>query len=154
VRQTFLLDENILYHAIRRVDKHNIPDSTAAELIDAIGEICHVIFVHPTLIDRYQTALKKLRQHPPRSEEAKDFLKQLLYNNLKRTLEYSELPDLPPGVQVPRKDEHIVRAALISRPTIVAEDSDLLEAINNQPELGLQAMDARMALEFAKSEQP
>lgn len=154
MRQTFLLDENILYHAIRRVDKHDKPDSTAAELTDAIGRVCHVIFVHPWLIERYQTALKKLREHPPRSLAAQNFLTQFLHNNLKRVCGYGELPPLPVGVEVPREDENIVRVALISHPVVVAEDTELREAIRNHPALGLRAMDTREALEFARSERP
>jgi len=154
VRQTFLLDENILYHAIGGVDKHDNPDSTAAELVVVIAEMCHVIFVHPKLIERYQIALKKLRQHPPRSEEAKFFINQLLYNSAKRTCEYGELPPLPAGVQVPSEDSDIVRAAMISNSAFVTSDSGLLNAIKNQPSLGVKAMDAREALEFAKSELP
>ena len=154
MRQTFLLDENILYLAIRRVDKHNNPDSTAAELIEAIGRICNVIFVHPWLIGRYQTALKKLREDPPRSSAAQNFIAQFLYNNLKRTCEYGELPPLPAGVEVPSEDENIVRVALISHTIVVAEDSELRDAISNHPALGLRAMSAREALEYAESEHP
>lgn len=154
MRQTFLIDENILYHAIRGVDKHDKPDSTAADLIEAIGRICHVIVVHPILIQRYQTALKKLREHPPRSEEVKYFLKQLLYNNLKRTCEYEELAPLPAGVQLPSEDRDIVQAALISHPVVVTADSELEDAIKSHPALGLRAMDTHKALEFAKSERP
>ena len=154
MRQTFLLDENIVYHAIRRADKHDNPDPTAADLIDAIGRICHLIFVNPMLIERYHKALKKLRENPPRSLAAMNFIKQFLFNNLKRILDYSEVPDLPVGIGVPTEDESIVRAAMITRPTIVSADSGLLEAVNGQPALGLRAMDAAAALNFAKSELP
>jgi hypothetical protein len=154
VRLTFLLDENILYHAIRGVNEQNNPDTTAADLLDGIGTICHVIFVHPWLIERYQRALKKLRQDPPLSDEANNFLRQLLYNNLKRTCEYGAQPDLPADINVPAEDVDLVRAALITHPIIVSADAELREAIQSQPALGLRVLDARGALDLARAEVP
>jgi len=155
VRLIFLLDENILYHAIRGVDKHDQPDLTAQELVEAIAKICHGISVHPCLSERYQTTFKKLREHPPRSSAAVRFLRELLHNSSKRGYEMGDLPLLPQGVQLPREDEEIVRAALISKPVIVTADEELEEAINSQQEkLGLQALDAVRALELAESENP
>ena len=155
MRQIFLLDENILYHAIRRVDKNDRPDSTAAELLVAIGRICHRVAIHdPEILERYHSAPKKSGEHPPRSPVALYFLKQLAYNPSKRVMEHGEMPVSPPDFEKPRKDEHIVRAALISRPVVVTADSDLEQAIREHPHWGLKAMDARVALEFAKSELP
>ena len=157
MRQTFLLDENIIYHAIRGVDRHDQPDTTAAELLKAIRVICHLIFVHPTLIEKYQKALKKMREDPPRHQEANDFLKQFLYNDLKRVLNYGELPPLPDAAReppaVPREDEEIVQAALISNPIVVTDEPGLEDSVNAHHDiLGLTAMDAGEALVFAESE--
>jgi hypothetical protein len=155
VRLTFLLDENIVYHAIRGVDKHDQPDPTAQELITAIAKICHGISVHSCMNDRYQTVFKKLREHPARSSAAVRFLRELLHNSSKRAYEVAHLPILPQGVQLPREDEEIVRAALISRPVIVTADEELEDAVNNHYErLGLQALDAVKALALAESEKP
>jgi hypothetical protein len=149
------LDENIVHHAIKRVDRHDRPDSTAAELLEAIGRICHLVVIHvPEMLGRYHTALMRAREDPPRSPEALYFLKQLAYNSSKRVLEYGELPAAPADFMEPSEDEHIVRAALISHPVIVTADSDLEVAIEEHPHWGLKAMDAHEALEFAKSESP
>ena len=155
MRLTFLLDENIIYHAIRGVDKHDNPDLTAQELVEAIARICHGILVHSCVNERYQTVFKKLREHPARSSAAIKFLAELLHNSSKRGYEFGDLPSLPSGVQLPREDEEIVRAALISKPVVVTNDTDLKDAINNHYEkLGLKARDARGALELAESEKP
>ena len=68
----------------------------------------------------------------------------------KRTLDYSDLPELPAGIKIPRKDEPIVRAALISLPIVVTADRPLREAIRAQPVLGLTALSTKKALEFVK----
>ena len=155
MRLTFLLDENIIYHAIRGVDKHDQPDPTAQELVTAIARICHLIALHPYLIERYTIALEKLGEHPPRSDRALNLLKGLIHNSSKLACEYDELPCLPKGVQLPREDEDVVRTALISKPVVVTNDSGLRDAINNHHEkLGLKALDARGALELAESEKP
>jgi hypothetical protein len=153
VRLTFLLDENILYHAIQGVDRHDQPDPTAAELLKAIAVICHGIFVHKYLLERYGNAFKKLREHPPRSDAALEFIKQLLHNSAKAIWEYSHLPDLPENLTLPDEDRDIVRVALISRPILITNDSKLRETVNAHYQiLGLKALDAREALELAKSE--
>jgi rRNA-processing protein FCF1 len=153
VRQTFLLDENILYHAIQGVDRHDQPDQTAAELLKAIATICHAIFIHKYLVERYNSALKRLRERPPRSDVALDFVKQLLHNSAKAIWEYGHLPDLPENLTLPDEDRDIVRAALISKAILVTNDSKLRETVNAHYQiLGLKALDAGEALELAKSE--
>ncbi len=158
MRQTFLLDENIIYHAIRGVDEHNQPDTTTAELLVAIAKICHGIFVHQHLLDAYNKALKSLRDYPPRSPIALFFVKQLLYNSSKRgAVRQGELPPLPLAARkppaVPREDEWVVQAALISSPILVTNEAGLRDSVNGHRDaLGLRAMDAREALNFAESE--
>jgi hypothetical protein len=158
VRQTFLLDENIIYHAIRGVDKHDQPDTSAVELLVAIAKICHGIFVHQHLLDAYNKALKKLRDYPPRSQAAQFFVRELLHNSLKRGfVRRDKLPPLPEAAReppaVPREDEWIVQTALISKPILVAHDSRLRVSVKaHRAVLGLTAMDAGEALELAKSE--
>lgn len=155
MRLTFLLDENILYHAVRGVDKHDRPDPSAAELLRAIATICHGIFVHQCLLDKYGNALRKLKENPPRSLDAQNFIKQLLYNSAKATRHYADLPALPEGLTAPREDLDIIRAALVSRSILVTNDSGLREAVNGHHDLlSLNALDAREALELAKSERP
>jgi hypothetical protein len=155
VRLTFLLDENILYHAVRGVDKHDRPDPTAAELLRAIAAICHGIFVHKCLLEKYSNALQKLRENPPRSLEAQNFIKQLLHNSAKAIWHYADLPALPEGVTAPQEDLDIIRAALLSRPILVTNDSGLRRAVKrHQDLLSLNALDAREALKLAQSERP
>jgi hypothetical protein len=153
VRRTFLLDENIIYHGINGVDEHDQPDPTAANLLASITRICHKIFMHQRLLERYIQALRKLREYPPRHQQAQDFVKQLLYNSAKAGWEHGELPDLPEGVDIPAEDRDIVRAALISRPVLVTNDHDLRDAIKqNYHLLGVTVLNAREALKFANSE--
>jgi rRNA-processing protein FCF1 len=150
VRYQFLLDENILYHAARGVDEHDRPDKTAADLIRSIARICHGLTIHQLLLEKYWRILQKLRQQLPSASQALFFITVFMKNLAKRTLEYDELPELPAGVRIPRKDEPIVRAALISFPIIVTADEELRDAIRNQPVLGLTALNAKEALDFVR----
>ncbi len=155
MRQTFLLDENIIYHAINGVDEDDQTDPTAADLLAAIAKICHGIFVHQSLIDRYNKALHKLSQYPPHSLAALNFVKQLLFRADKQNWAYGKLPALPETVGIPTEDRDIIRAALVSKPVFVTNDQDLRNVINHHHHvLGLRALDAQEALEFAKSERP
>ena len=145
-----MLDENILYHAARLVDQHDKPDDTAAELVRSIARICHRLTIHSVLLDKYWDILQKLLRDRSSAGQAIFFINVFMKNVDKRTLDYSDLPELPAGVRIPRKDEPIVRAALISLPIVVTADRPLREAIKVQPVLGLTALSTQKALEFVK----
>lgn len=153
MRQPFLLDENILFHAIRGVDRHNNPDDTAARLICTIVQVCFVIVIHEVVRVRYLRKLNELiRERSPFLAPTYVF-NQLLKRSDKRVFQYDELPSLPEGTTVPRKDVFLVQAALISRPIIVTADDKLRDAIRNQPSLGLTALSPQEALEFMRENQ-
>lgn len=150
MRHSFLLDENILYHAARGVDKFDRPDQTARELVRSIARICHTLTIHQVLFARYWRIVQKLKSEPASAPETSYFINALMNNYEKRTLEFTELPELPAGVVVPSKDSEIVRAALISRPVVVTADEELRNAIRDQPVLGLMALNPTQALDFVR----
>jgi hypothetical protein len=153
VKLNFLLDENILYHAIRGVDLHDQPDDTATRLIQAIVGVCHSLVIHEVVRVRYVKILGRLKSEKSPHLAPAYFFKQVLNRADKRTFEYEELPALPEGCSdVPRKDEYVVRAALISRPLLVTADGPLYQAIRDHPELGIEVLWPREALQRAKLE--
>jgi hypothetical protein len=152
VRHNFLLDENILYHAIRGVDLHDQPDDTAARLIQTIVEVCHSLVIHEVVRVRYIKILDRLKREKSRFLSPMYFFNQVLKRADKRTFEYEPLRTLPEGCRdIPRKDEHVVQAALISWPLLVTADERLYNAIRNHPELGIEVLWPHEALQRAKS---
>lgn len=152
MRLNFLLDENILYHAIRGVDLHNQPDETAGRLIQTIVEVCHSLVIHEAVRVRYIKILNVLKHEKSRFLQPTYFFNQVLRRAEKRSFEYEELPTLPEGCSdVPRKDEYLVQAAMISRPLLVTSDEALYNAIKNHPELGMEVLRPHEALQRAQS---
>ena len=150
MKHRFLLDENILHHGIKGVDRHDNPDLAATTVLRLIGANCHTIVINLELLTRYKTQLQKLaRERAPVFEPAR-FVRELLHNSDKRSLEYDDPPELPTGVTVPRKDIHIVRAALVSKPLVVTADEDLWKSINTQKVLGLTALTPHEAMPLSK----
>lgn len=150
MKHRFLLDENILHHGIKGVDRHDNPDLAATAVLRLIGANCHTIVINLELLSRYRTQLQKLaRERAPVFEPAR-FVRELLHNSDKRSLEYNEPPELPSGVTVPPKDAHIVRAALVSKPLVVTADEDLWRSINTQQELGLTALTPPETIPFVE----
>ena len=147
MRQRFLLDENVLFHAIRGVDRHNNRDDTAARLIFTIVRVCFVIVIHDVVRVRYLRKLNELMGERSSFLAPTYVFNQLLKRADKRIFQYDELPSLPAGTAVPRKDEFLVQAALISRPIIVTADDKLRDSIRNQPALGLTALSPQEALD-------
>jgi hypothetical protein len=152
VRHNFLLDENILYHAIRGVDLHDQPDDTAGRLIETIVEICHSLVIHDVVRVRYIKILDLLKSEKSRYLSPTYFFNQVLKRADKRTFEYEALPMLPEGCSdIPRKGRCIVRAALISRPLLVTADEPLYDAVRGHPELGIEVLWPHEALQRAQS---
>ncbi len=150
MRYHFLLDLNILHHAVRGVDEHDNPDPTAGELVLAVARICHRITISTTLLQEYYNRLQALRWVRPRFLDPLFFINQLIKNSSKRALEFDDPPQLPPGVVIPQEDVSLVRDALVSHPIIVTADEELREAITSQPALGLMALSPKEALEFVR----
>ena len=152
MRLYFLLDENILYHAIRGVDPHDQPDETSTRLVQTIVKVCHSVVIHDVLRVRYIKILQLLRFERPRHLSPAEFFKQVLERADKRTFQYDALPALPNGCgDVPREDEYLVQAALLSHPILVTSDEALYNALKNHPELGIEVLRPREALQRAQS---
>jgi len=138
------------YHAVKGVDEHENPEPTAADLIRHIRENCHAILVDRILADKYWTHISRLTHQPSLQTETSLFVTEFLANSSKMVEETSDPPELPNGVKVPREDEYVVRAALISHPVVVTAEERLRKSINSQPELGLKAISPAEARELAK----
>jgi len=149
VKHRFLLDLNIIYHAVRGVDEHDKPDTTCAELLLLIGRNCHTIVVNSYLFEEYLTRLNELFGTKAPALPPIDFLGQLLLKAEKFAQEISELPTMPEGVDIPQEDIKVVRSTLVSQPILVTADGELCDAVNNSPILGVRAVRPTEALLLA-----
>ncbi len=141
----------VIYFAIEEKDDKGEADETCAELIRLIGTNCHSIVVDRVLADKYWSHVGELSGKPPLLTQASLFVTEVLANSSKLIRENAEAPEVPPGVHVPKEDEYVVRAALISKPIVVTAERRLLNAINSQvADLRLKAVTPSQALELAK----
>jgi hypothetical protein len=151
VRHKFLLDENIVYDAIRGVDRFEKTDDTSTRLVLTIVRVCHSLVIHNDLRVVYIKKLNELKYARPLSLSPTYLFNQLLNRADKRTLEYQDLPALPEDCHdIPRKDRYLVQAALISHPLFVTADEPLYTALKNHPELEIEVLWPHEALERAK----
>lgn len=150
MKHRFLLDLNIIYHAVRGVDKYDNPDQTCAELLRLIGQNCHKIIVNGYLIGEYLSRLEELFRTKAPALPPIYFVQQLLFKAEKFSQETGALPAIPSHVSLPREDIEIVRSALVSRPILVAADGPLCDAVNKSASLGLLAMSPDSALGLAR----
>jgi hypothetical protein len=152
VKLNFLLDENILYHAIRGVDLRDQPDDTATRLIRTIVQVCHSLVIHEVVRVKYIKILDRLKDERSLYLLPAYFFNQVLKRADKRSFEYEGLPTLPEECNdVPRKDEYLVQAALLSHPLLVTSDENLYKALKNHPELGIEVLWPHEALHRAQS---
>jgi len=150
VKHRFLLDFNIIYHAVRGVDEHDEPDTTCAELLLLIGRNCHTIVVNSYLFQEYLARLNELFGTKAPALPPIYFLLQLLLKAEKFSQETEELPPIPQGIEIPHEDIQIVRSTLVSQPILVAADGELRDAVNSSsPILGVRAVRPGEALVLA-----
>lgn len=152
MKHSFLLDENILYHAVRGVDRRDRPDTTSAELLLRIAENCHHICLDQQLLTRYWRHLQRLVDEPAPAFQPLNFILEFLHNSAKAHVDYHEPPDLPDEITVPREDTYVVRAALLTKSVLVTADDELRNSVNNQGELGVRALTPSEALELARDQ--
>lgn len=150
MKHRFLLDFNIIYHAVRGVDEHDQPDSTCAELLLLIGRNCHTIVVNGYLYEQYLARIYQLFNTKAPALPPIYFIGQLLFKAEKFSQETNDLPLIPAGVAIPREDIQIVRSTLVSQPILVAADEELCDAVNNSPVLGVRAVRPAEALVLAQ----
>jgi len=143
----------VVYFGIKDEDAQRQPDKTCANLIDLIGQNCHRIVVDRTMVEKYDSHLTELFRRPEFQTHAALFLASVVHNPQKFSIETSEPPEIPVTVAntIPKEDRYVVRAALISHPTIVTDEEKLRDRINDHSDvLGLRAISPSEALRLAE----
>jgi hypothetical protein len=151
VKHAFLLDINIVYYAVKGVDENRRPDETCVDLFRLILLNCHTMRMDEVVLARYKQHLAWLERDRESVVESLRLVISLFQNSQKAVLEPGNPPSLPQGIEVPQKDEYVVRAALMSRPTVVTSDNALKRSISQHAAtLGFTAVGPAEALELAK----
>jgi len=151
VKHKFLLDINILYYAVKGVDEMRRPDETCVNLLRLILLNCHTMRMDEMVLRKYKEHLDWLQRDRESVVESLRLVISLFQNSQKAVLEPGEPPGLPPGIQVPQKDQYVVRAALMSQPTVVTSDNALRRSVcDSAAALGFTAVSPAEALELAK----
>jgi hypothetical protein len=143
----------VIFFAIKEENAQQQRDTTCASLIDLIGQNCHSVVVDKTISQKYNSRLSEFVSQPHYLTHAALFLANVVHNAQKFVIEKLEPPEIPTGLvgQIPNEDRYVVKAALISHPIIVTDESALRDAINRNHELlGLKAITPAEALELAK----
>ena len=151
MKHRFLLDINIVYYAVKGVDENRRPDETCVDLFKLILLNCHTMRMDDAVLGKYKEHLAWLQRDRESVVESLRLVISLLQNSQKAVLEPGDPPSLPQGIQVPQNDKYVVRAALMSRPTVVTCDKALKRSISeNAATLGFTAVGPAEALELAK----
>ena len=151
MKHRFLLDINIVYYAVKGVDENRRPDETCVNLFKLILLNCHTMRMDGVLLARYKEHLAWLQRDRESVVESLQLVNRLFQNSQKAVLESGNPPSLPQGIQVPQKDEYVVRAALMSQPVVVTSDNALRRSISEYAAtLGFTAVGPAEAVELAR----
>lgn len=138
MKHTFVLDENILYLAVKGINEKKEKDITSSKLLILILKNCHKVVVGKELNRRYEKHLKNLERisrKEPVIPEMESFVRNLLHNKDKIVWHFSPLGPAPDEEQMPRKDIHVVRTGYHFKATIVTVDEELAQALSDSPKL-------------------
>jgi len=138
MKHEFVLDENILYLAVRGTDEKGNPDITTSKLLLLILKNCHKIIVDRELNRRYKIHLKKLEKisrDEPVIPGMDSFVRNLLQNRDKITWHFYPLGSAPDEKTMPRKDIHVVRTGYHFKAKIVTVDKKLAQALSSSASL-------------------
>lgn len=150
MKHSFLLDENIFYHAIKGTDLLGNEDLSAMDLVVNIARNCHSIRYNTFLLSRYNVHLERLAREPARVLQPLFFHRHFFANSLKAVREDAQPPNLPSSARIPNEDIDVVRAALISHPRFITNDPKLKHAINECEQLHLTALTPTEAMDLAR----
>jgi hypothetical protein len=143
----------VIFFAIKEENAQQQRDKTCANLIELIGQNCHCLVVDKTMNQKYDSRLSEFFSQPQYQTQTALFLANIIHNPQKFVIETSAPPEIPPGIvgRIPHEDRYVVKAGLVSHPTVVTDERSLLNAINdNHALLGLRAISPAEALELAK----
>lgn len=156
MKHAFLLDENIIYCAIKCVNDQEKEDTTALNLIYYIIKNCHFVVYDLELCRRYSTHLDKLknkREYIPSGIDTLSIVKSLLYQYVEKAkIKFEKAPPLSEENSLPVKDIHIVRALIhCGAEILVTYDEKLRNVINSKfSHISLQALSPVEAIKYAK----
>lgn len=152
MKHKFLLDENILYYALEGVAEDGRPDLTATNLVRLIGQNCHRIVVDRELSGRYVGHLRLKQLRTSLILQPIEFFNEFVLNWAKSSWESADPanpPVIPKAANIPVKDTHIIRLALVSQAMVITCDRALRLAINGYPAFGVRALTPDEAIPFA-----
>ncbi len=149
----FILDENVVIFAQLGLDEHDHPDTTCADLVQRIINICHTLVVDDVLWQKYDAQLNSLGHQRP---EMGAHLMRVLLNALLTTdkitgfghdaAPFEEEHRVPIGSQ---KDTYLVRLAVESGAMLVTADAPLRDGLRDsglEADYGLTVLTPEQAL--------
>lgn len=134
MKHEFVLDENILYLAVRGIDEKGEKDIKTSKLLLLILKNCHKVVIDKELNTRYEKHLKTLERisrKEPVIPGMENFVRNLLHNKGKVVWHFSPLDAVPGEDQIPRKDIHVVRTGYHFRARIITVDEELIKGIRS-----------------------
>ncbi len=155
MKHRFLLDENIIFYAIRLEDEHDTSIPEAGEFITKAWENCHTIVLDGELNRRFIRHLETItinRSDFEIIQQGMWTVLQFFHHAEKCEVDWNELPLLPDESKYPNEDIHVVRAAAHFKVHVVTTDTELRDSINVSSyfqELGVRALTPKEALPLA-----
>lgn len=153
-KKTFVVDENIIYHAINGVDHQNNTDTSSALFLELLAKNCHKIYWEKRMIQKYLKIIGKIkRERKPNPVPKFDLLmNQILLNQSKYTWVENEVPVLDDQTGVSSEDIFLIENSLHSGFPIVTNDGTLKEEIAAKENLNIEILTAKEAIPLVSQE--
>ena len=153
-KKTFVVDENIIYHAINGVDHQDNIDTSSSLFLELLAKNCHKIYWEKRMIQKYLSIIGRLKREKKAFPVSKFdlLLRQILYNKSKYTLVENEIPPLDDQVGISSEDVFLIENSLHSGYPIVSNDGTLKTEIEAKESLDIKILSAAEAIPLVSVE--
>lgn len=134
MKYKFIVDENIIYCAIRGVDEHDEKDTSSARFLANLLKNCHKIYLDKECNSRFQKNILPKIERISNIESVLPgmdlLIQEIVHTQEKIIWDFSDSMQLPDEENIPRKDLYIARCANRFSARIVTLDREFREKIN------------------------
>ena len=150
MKRKFIIDENIIYHAARGINKHDEESFDALYFLKELTKNCHKIILEKQLIEKYMKILSVLKEeanvYPIPHVDV--FFKDILYNKEKWEQVTEEISTIEDNKNIPAEDQFLIEIGHHLSIPIITNDYNLIEDINNAPDLEITILNPVEALDL------
>lgn len=154
MKKVFVVDENVIYHAARKVNNRDEPDEASSVFLNQLAENCHKMILEKRIINKYFQIIDRLEREQnifPIGNFSK-FFHSVVKNREKWIQIPGEIPKLEDAGGISTEDVFLVENSNYSGRPIVSNDETLINELSVKENLDIEILTAKEAISLVSEE--